>query len=77
MTELERGQNERADQREVNFHSGCVELNRAQGARHWAGDAAVSFYDLCLYVTRLSDFSIERWVDDFLTKTNDSYPESS
>jgi hypothetical protein len=45
-----------------------VELDKTEGFYYWCGDAVAFFDESCTYITRLNDYTLERWVGDFEIK---------
>lgn len=47
-------------------------LHKEDGFYYWGEKAAAVFTETCIYITRLNDFSLDRWVSDFDSKMQDT-----
>jgi hypothetical protein len=49
-----------------------VEMDKCEGIYYWCGDCTMLFDGSCTHMNRLSDWSVERWVEDFGSYVEDA-----
>ena len=48
-----------------------IELDKSDGFYYWCGKSGAMFDEMCIYINRLSDYTLERWVEHFEGKIED------
>lgn len=54
---------------ECNIKREYVDLQKYEGFYYWGEKSGAVFVECCLYMTRLDDWPLHRWIEDFKDKS--------